>query len=71
MSERLQFVQEMIRQLRTFFLSSEPVVSINVDGGGSVTYDRRGAWEMLKELEKEEQRLLNPNGHRNDRTRAR
>jgi hypothetical protein len=58
---RLQFVQQMIGNLRTFLVSGEPVVSISSDGGGSVSYDRKGAWEMLKELEREERNLLNPN----------
>jgi len=57
---RLEFVQAEIAKLREFLLSSEPVVSISVDGGGAVSYDRKGAWEMLKELELEEQRLTNP-----------
>ena len=30
-----------------------PVIAIGVDGGGSSTYDRKGAYEMLKELEQE------------------
>ena len=41
-------------------MSSDPVVSLSVEGGGSATYDRKGAWEMLKELEREEQRLTKP-----------
>jgi hypothetical protein len=57
---RLQFVQEMIVKLRTFFLTNDPVVMLNVEGGGAVSYDRKLAWEMLKELEIEEDRLLNP-----------
>jgi hypothetical protein len=52
----------MIAKLQLFLLSSEPVVSLSVDGGGAVSYDRKGAWEMLKELQKEEKQLLNPNG---------
>ena len=60
MNERLQFIQQMISNLRTFLLSNDPVVSISVDGGGSATYDRKGAWDMLKELEREERRLTNP-----------
>ena len=58
---KLQFVQKMIVKLRTFLLTSEPVLSMNVEGGAAVTYDREGAREMLKEYEKEEQNLLNPN----------
>ena len=58
---RLQFVRQMITNLRTFLSSNDPVVSISVDGGGSATYDRKGAWEMLKELEREEQNLRHPN----------
>jgi hypothetical protein len=52
-NERLEFVKQMVKQLRAFFLSSDPVISLNVDGGGAVTYDRKGAWEMLQELERE------------------
>ena len=59
--QRLQFVQQMISNLRTFLLSNDPVVSISVTGGGSATYDRKGAWDMLKKLEREERNLLNPN----------
>ena len=55
--ERLEFVQQMIAKLRNFFLTTDPVIAIGVDGGGSSTYDRKGAYEMLKELELEERRL--------------
>jgi len=41
-------------------LSSDPVTSISIDGGGSATYDRKGAWALLKELEREERQLTNP-----------
>ena len=58
--ERLEFVQQMIAKLRNFFLTTDPVIAIGVDGGGSSTYDRKGAAEMLKELEQEERRLLHP-----------
>ena len=58
--ERLNFLQAMIAKLRTFLLTSEPIVSINVEGGGAVSYDRKGAWDMLKDLELEEQKLRNP-----------
>lgn len=61
---RLQFIQEMIIKLRTFLLTTDPVVSISVDGSGSATYDRSGAWNMLKTLEKEEQALLKPNRYK-------
>lgn len=61
---RLQFIQEMIIKLRTFLLTTDPVVSISVDGNGSATYDRSGAWNMLKTLEKEEQALLKPNRYK-------
>ena len=50
----------MISKLQTFMLSGDPVTSISIDGGGAVSYDRKGAWEMLKELQREEQNLLNP-----------
>jgi len=59
--QRLQFVQAMIIKLRTYLLSSEPIVSLTDDSGQSMTYDRKGAREMLKEYEKEEQHLLHPN----------
>ena len=59
-SNRLKFVQQMIVKLRTYLLSSEPVISVDIDGGGVVTYDRKGAWEMLQELENEERRILQP-----------
>jgi len=35
--ERIQFVQQMIEKLREFLLSTDPVISINVDGM-SATY---------------------------------
>jgi hypothetical protein len=59
---RLEFVQQMINKLQTFLLTSDPVVSLTVEGGGAVSYDRKGAWDMLKELRQEEKNLLNPNG---------
>jgi hypothetical protein len=57
---RLEFIQAMIKKLHDWFLTTDMTIAINVDGGGAVTYDRKGAWEMLKELEQEEQRLLHP-----------
>ena len=59
-TERLEFIQSMIAKLRAFYLSSEPIVSLTDDAGQSITYDRKGAWEMLKELEQEERNLLKP-----------
>jgi len=57
--ERIQFVQQMIEKLREFLLSTDPVISINVDGM-SATYDRNGAWDMLEKLEQEERKILKP-----------
>ncbi|GHT31025.1 hypothetical protein FACS1894214_1980 [Planctomycetales bacterium] len=59
--EKLVYVRERITQLRAFLLSAMPVSSVSQDGM-SVAFDRAGAREELKELEKEEQRLLNPGG---------
>ena len=59
-TERLQFKQDMIVKLREFFRSSEPVISLTDDTGQSITYDRKGAWEMLEELERQEQNILKP-----------
>ena len=58
--ERHQFRQQMIDKLRAFLLSSEPIVSLTDDSGQSMTYDRKGAIEMLKEYEAEERRFLKP-----------
>ena len=58
--DKLQFNKEMIVKLREFLLSSEPVLSVTDDSGQSITYDRKGAYEMLKELEREEQKMLKP-----------
>ena len=63
MSDRLQFIQQMIVKLRTFLLSSDPVRSITVDGI-SASYDHEGARKYLQELEREERNLLNPKGYR-------
>lgn len=57
---KLEFVQQRILQIRQTLLSSEPVVSLNV-GGMSVTFDRKGLLDELRELEREEQDLLRPN----------
>jgi hypothetical protein len=57
---QLEFVQQRIVQLRMFLLSNEPVTSVSVDGM-SVSYDRAGALTELRELEKQEQDLMNPN----------
>ena len=51
----------MIIKLRTYLQNSEPILSLTDDSGQSITYDRKGAKEYLKELEKEEQNLLYPN----------
>ena len=59
-TDRLQFIQGMIAKLREFFLSSEPVLSLTDDSGQSITYDRKGAWEMLEKLEQEERKMLKP-----------
>ena len=59
-TEKRQFNQKMIVKLREFLLSSEPVLSVTDDSGQSITYDRKGAYEMLKELEHEEQKMLKP-----------
>jgi hypothetical protein len=61
---RLQFVQEMIVSLRSFMLTSSPVISLTDDSGQSISYDRKGAWDMLKELEREEKMIMNPTGYR-------
>jgi hypothetical protein len=57
---KLEFVQQRILQLRQYLLTSEPVVSLNV-GGQSIVFDRKGAIDELRELEREEQDLLRPN----------
>ena len=57
--ERLQFVQQMIVKLRTFLLSTDPVISISIDGM-SATYDHKGAREYLQELEQEERNIVSP-----------
>ena len=57
---RFQNVQAMIIKLRTYLLTSEPIVSLTDDSGQSITYDRKGAIEMLKEYEAEERRFLKP-----------
>ena len=59
-TDRLEFIQGMIAKLRAFYMSSEPVLSLTDDVGQSITYDRKGAWEMLKELEQEERKILKP-----------
>jgi hypothetical protein len=59
--EKLQFVRAMIVKLRTFLLTTDELISMSIDGGGAVSYDRKGAWERLKELELEERNLVNPN----------
>ena len=59
--ERLQFVRQMIVNLRTFLLTSNQTTSISIDGAGTTTYDQKGAREYLKELEREERNLVNPN----------
>ena len=59
-TDRLEFIQGMIAKLRAFYMSSEPVLSLTDDSGQSITYDRKGAWEMLKELEQEERKILKP-----------
>lgn len=53
----------MIIKLRTFLLTTDAVTSISVDGM-SASYDRKGAWDMLKELEREERNIVNPNRYR-------
>ena len=58
---KLEFYQGMIAKLRTFLSTSEPVVSLTDDSGQSITYDRKGAFEMLKYYERQEQNLLRPN----------
>ena len=50
----------MIAKLRAFMLSSEPILSLTDDSGQSMTYDRKGAWEMLQQLDLEEERLVRP-----------
>jgi len=57
---RLEYIQKMIIKLRTFLLSTDPVTSVSVDGI-SASYNRKDAREHLKELEREEQNLVNPN----------
>jgi len=56
---RLEFIQTMITKLRLFLISSDPVISLSIDGM-SATYDRNGAWDMLQKLEQEERQILNP-----------
>ena len=58
---KLEFYQGMIVKLRTFLLTSEPVVSLTDDSGQSITYDRKGAFEMLEYYERQERNLLYPN----------
>ena len=59
--EKLQFVRQRIAQIRQFLLTSGETLSISTDGAGSTTYDRNGARAELKELEREERNLVNPN----------
>jgi predicted Rdx family selenoprotein len=59
--ERLQFVRQRIAQIRQYLLSSGETQSISIDGAGTTVYDRKGAREELKELEREERNLVNPN----------
>ena len=59
--EKLQYVREMIVKLRTFLLTTDEVQSISIDGAGTTAYDRKGAREHLKELERQEANLLRPN----------
>ena len=61
---RLEYIQQRIVQIRQFLLTSGETLSISTDGAGSTTYDRKGAREELKELEREERNLLNPKGYR-------
>ncbi|GHT26863.1 hypothetical protein FACS18942_05120 [Planctomycetales bacterium] len=56
-SEKLEFVQQRIVQLRQFLLSGVPVTSISQDGM-SVTFDRAGALAELSEMERQEKLLL-------------
>ena len=56
---RLEFIQAMIVKLRLFLISSDPVISLNIDGMNAA-YDRDGVWNMLKQLEQEERHILNP-----------
>jgi hypothetical protein len=61
-SEKLQFIQQRIAQIRQFLLSNNNITSITTDDGMSTTFDRSGALAELKELERQEQRLLHPGG---------
>jgi len=63
-SDRLEYIQQRIIQLRTYLLSTDEILSISIDGAGTTVYDRKGAREELKELEREEANLLNPKGYR-------
>jgi hypothetical protein len=57
---KLLYIQERIKQLREFLLSNNQIASLSVDGM-SVSFDRDSALEELKELERQEMNLLNPN----------
>ena len=58
--EKLQFIRQRIKQLREFLLTSNQVLSLNVDGM-SVSFDRAGAIKELQDLERQEMNLLRPN----------
>ena len=59
--QKLEYVRAMIDKLRAFLLTTDEVHSISIDGAGTTVYDRKGAREYLKELEREEKNLLNSN----------
>ena len=58
--EKLQFIRQRIKQLREFLLTSNQVLSLNVDGM-SASFDCAGAIKELQDLERQEMNLLHPN----------